>query len=204
MDNLTEKTMAFAGICQAVKLIQELARDGSTNNELVEKALNSIIVTNPERTEEVYGSSEQLKLGYEVLIYQFGDHQQKDAELMRYILGILMLEKKLFKQSQTLQDISYRIEQVHRQLQHFSITDAQILANFASIYSDLISPLGPKVMISGKQHHIQSDINQHKIRALLLATMRSAVLWRQLGGKRRHLIFKRKDMIETAKKLIKN
>ena len=39
MDNLTEKTMAFAGICQAVKLIQELARDGSTDNELVEQAL---------------------------------------------------------------------------------------------------------------------------------------------------------------------
>ena len=86
---------------------------------------------------------EQLKLGYEVLIYQFSDHQQKDAELMRYILGILMLEKTV-QTNQTLQDISYRIEQVHRQLQHFSITDAQILANLASIYSDLISPLVQK------------------------------------------------------------
>ncbi|GAM56239.1 hypothetical protein JCM19232_5254 [Vibrio ishigakensis] len=43
---------------------------------------------------------------------------------------------------------------------------------------------------------------QAKVRALLLAGIRSAVLWRQVGGKRRHLIFSRKKMVEQAEILL--
>ncbi|MEH6454630.1 MAG: DUF489 family protein, partial [Psychromonas sp.] len=39
----------------------------------------------------------------------------------------------------------------------------------------------------------------HKIRALLLAGVRAAVLWRQIGGKRRQLIFSRKAMLHQTK-----
>ena len=37
---------------------------------------------------------------------------------------------------------------------------------------------------------------QHKVRALLLAGIRAAVLWRQLGGSRAQIIFARKKMVE--------
>jgi len=95
--------------------------------------------------------------------------------------------------------LAERINQVHRQLAHFAITDEQVLANFASIYSDVISELGPKLQISGNPDCLKQPQVQHKIRALLLAAMRSAVLWRQLGGKRRHLVFARKAIFDTAK-----
>lgn len=196
---MQQVTMAFAGICQSVKLIQEIARDGTTNQELLKHALNTILMTDPKDTVDVYGSPKQLTKGYEVLIAQLNTKQHQDTELMRYILGILMLEQSLNKKNHVLNELSHRIKDIHRQLEHFDLCDAQIVANLASIYSEVISPLGTKVMISGRQNLIQVQSNQHKIRALLLATMRSAVLWRQLGGKHRHLIFKKKEMIEQAK-----
>jgi len=42
----------------------------------------------------------------------------------------------------------------------------------------------------------------NKIRTLLLAGIRAAVLWRQMGGNRWQLLFSRKDIINDAKMLI--
>jgi high frequency lysogenization protein len=49
---------------------------------------------------------------------------------------------------------------------------------------------------------LKSDANQHHIRALLLAGLRSALLWNQVGGKRRHFIFSRKQMLKAAQQLL--
>lgn len=115
-------------------------------------------------------------------------------------MGVLALERKLVRSNSGLGMLAERINQVNRQLHHFAITDEQVVANLASIYSDIISNLGPKIQISGNPVCLQRPIVQHKIRALLLAAIRSAVLWRQLGGKRRHLVFARKAIVDTAKK----
>jgi high frequency lysogenization protein len=40
---------------------------------------------------------------------------------------------------------------------------------------------------------------QHRIRALLLAGIRAAVLWRQVGGKRRHFFFGKGKIVKIAK-----
>ena len=183
MDNLSQRTMAFAGICQAVKLIQEIARDGEINDSELEQSLKSIMVTDPQQARDVYGSCASLEKGYHVLVQQLAEKQQKDPELTRYIIGILMLERALMKKTHALTSLADRIQDVERQLGYFKMNDPQVIANLASIYSDIISPLGPRIMISGKQHHIQNQLNQHKIRALLLSTMRSAVFGDSLVAK---------------------
>ena len=42
----------------------------------------------------------------------------------------------------------------------------------------------------------QKDI-LHRIRSLLLAGIRSAILWQQMGGKRWHFLFARKSIVRT-------
>ena len=74
----------------------------------------------------------------------------------------------------------------------------------ASIYSDIISPLGTPIQVAGNPEILKQSINQHKIRALLLAGIRSAVMWRQLGGKRRNIIFSRGKIIECAESLLQS
>ncbi|MCL1140830.1 high frequency lysogenization protein HflD [Shewanella pneumatophori] len=199
-DQLFERTMAFAGILQAVAQVQYIARHGDSDKEALAASLQSVLVTNPESTSDVYADKFALRKGYELIVSQLGDAKQKDVEVTRYLVGILALERKLTRSSSAMGMLSERINQVHRQLNHFEITDEQVIANFAGIYSDIISELGPKLQISGNPEFLKRTQTQHKIRALLLSAMRSAVLWRQLGGKRRHLVFSRKTIVDTAMK----
>lgn len=199
-DQLFERTMAFAGILQAVAQVQYVARHGDSDKEALAASLRSVLVTNPESTSDVYPDKFALRKGYELIVSQLGDAKQKDVEVTRYLVGILALERKLTRSSNAMGMLSERINQVHRQLNHFEITDEQVIANFAGIYSDIISDLGPKLQISGNPEFLKRTQTQHKIRALLLSAMRSAVLWRQLGGKRRHLVFSRKTIVDTAMK----
>ncbi|WP_414482949.1 high frequency lysogenization protein HflD [Shewanella putrefaciens] len=192
--------MAFAGILQAIAQVQHLARHGELDNAELAASLNTILVTNPDNTADVYPDKIVLQKGYKLILNQLGDSSQKDVEITRYLVGVLALERKLVRSNSGLGMLAERINQVNRQLHHFAITDEQVVANLASIYSDIISNLGPKIQISGNPVCLQRPIVQHKIRALLLAAIRSAVLWRQLGGKRRHLVFARKAIVDTAKK----
>lgn len=199
-EQLVYRTMAFAGILQAIAQVQHLARHGELDNAELAASLNTILVTNPDNTADVYQDKIVLQKGYKLILNQLGDSSQKDVEITRYLVGVLALERKLVRSNSGLGMLAERINQVNRQLHHFAITDEQVIANLASIYSDIISNLGPKIQISGNPVCLQRPIIQQKIRALLLAAMRSAVLWRQLGGKRRHLVFARKAIVDTAKK----
>ncbi|MCU8011064.1 MAG: high frequency lysogenization protein HflD [Shewanella sp.] len=199
-EQLINRTMAFAGILQAIAQVQHLARHGELDNAELAASLNTILITNPDNTADVYQDKIVLQKGYKLILNQLGDSSQKDVEITRYLVGVLALERKLVRSNSGLGMLAERINQVNRQLHHFAITDEQVVANLASIYSDIISNLGPKIQISGNPVCLQRPIVQHKIRALLLAAIRSAVLWRQLGGKRRHLVFARKAIVDTAKK----
>ncbi len=66
----------------------------------------------------------------------------------------------------------------------------------------IYGPAWPRIQVSGTPAQPQQPHVQHKVRALLLAAVRGAVLWRRVGGKRRHLLFGRKQMIEQAKILL--
>ncbi|MGU5781738.1 high frequency lysogenization protein HflD [Aeromonas caviae] len=201
IDKFQDRTMAFAGICQAAYLVQKVARDGSCDEASLRESLQSILVTNPTQPLEVFGSHLAIRDGYRALVEQLGaDGSQKNAELTRYVVSLIALERKLAKRKDILNMLGERISQIGRQQQHFDLLDEQILANMASIYSDLISPIGPRIQVAGTPLFLQQPLVQHKVRALLLAGIRAVVLWRQLGGSRTQIIFARKKMVELAKR----
>ena len=57
-------------------------------------------------------------------------------------------------------------------------------------------------MVKGEPPHLQNPDNINKIRALLLAGIRSAMLWRQVGGLRRHIIFNRRKLLTITHRLL--
>ena len=193
-----EKAMAFAGILNALSLVQKIARTGEMDLEATEACLSSIAVTNPDSIADVYPDKSVLKKGYKLTLQQLGDSDSKDIEITRYLVAVLSLERKLAK-SGNMSQLADRINQLDRQLVHFNITDEQIIKSLASIYVDLISVLGPRIMVAGKPDIIKQVTTQERVRAYLLSAIRSAVLWRQLGGKRRELVFQRRKLVEAAK-----
>ena len=55
-------------------------------------------------------------------------------------------------------------------------------AALGTLYADTVSHLRPRVMVQGNPHYLGQAAIVSEIRAVLLAALRSAVLWRQLGG----------------------
>lgn len=198
--SITNQIIALAGICQALKLVQQVARSTSVEQADIALMLSSIAMINADEPVQIYGGEmKALETGLTLIVDQLGDKPQKDVELTRYIVGVLALERRLNKTPAQLKKLGDKLQHLERQLQHFSITDDNMIANLADIYSDCISSLGGRIQIYGQPELLKQTSVQHKVRALLLAAIRSAVLWRQAGGSRLHFIFKRRKLVAEAK-----
>lgn len=200
---MKEQTLTLAAICQASHLVQQVSRHGKVDDLALSTMLNSILDTSPLDTLAVYGGElSQLKLGLETLISHLGNQSKaKDPELTRYVVSLISLERRL--KPKNMNQLAEKIEQSKRQLAHYDITSDTILASLAGIYSDVISPLGNPIQVAGNPEFLKQSLNQHKIRALLLSGIRAAVLWRQVGGKRRNILFARSKIVDCAQQLLK-
>lgn len=200
-----DQNLALAGVCQAAALVKSIARTGEADQVAMEASLSSILVTSPDTTQQVFGSLQNLEMGFTTLVAQLNnDNRKKDAEITRYIASILGLERKLSRQSKALNELAERVSHVQRQLAHVDFDNIQIITNLASIYSDVVSPLAPKIQVAGNPTYLSIESNQKRVRALLLSGIRSAVLWRQLGGKRRHILFNRKSVLKNGMEALRN
>ena len=73
-------------------------------------------------------------------------------------------------------------------------THPEVIAELAKLYADTLGTLRPRVMVQGNPHYLGQAGVVADIRALLLAALRSAVLWRQLGGSLWDFVFQRRAM----------
>ena len=179
--------------------MQQIARTGDCDEQAFEASISSICVTEPDTPQQVFGQLSNLKMGFTGIAGQLSNKAvAKDAEITRYIASMLGLERKLAAKPSVYDDLGVRINNVQRQLSHVEFEHHQILSSLASIYVDVVSPLAPKIQIAGNPAHLQQESHQHKVRALLVAGVRAAVMWRQMGGKRRHILFNRKLILRSA------
>ncbi|MGB1613059.1 MAG: DUF489 family protein, partial [Arenicellales bacterium] len=68
-------------------------------------------------------------------------------------------------------------------------------------YTETLSHLGPRIMIKGEQSYLEDQRNVNEIRALLLAGVRCAYVFSELGGKKWHLFLNRKSTAAIAGQL---
>jgi high frequency lysogenization protein len=77
-----------------------------------------------------------------------------------------------------------------------------LIEKLAGLYSQTISTLVPRIMVSGEHGHLSNPATAARVRAALFAGIRSAVLWRQLGGRRWRLLFQRARIVHTASEML--
>lgn len=206
---LRDRTMALCGIFQATKMVQQIARTGMHEQGAFEASIKSIFTLDSETPESAYEGIDNIAYGARVLLNQLGpnkpenaDDRAKDIEVTKYVIGIMVLERKLIKRNDLLDIITQGVEKANSQIEHFSLTHDNVIANLADIYSQTISTLQPRILVNGEQNFVSNTGNANKIRALLLAAIRSAVLWRQCGGTRWQMLFQRKAILAETQKLI--
>lgn len=201
--NYYDITIALAGIAQSARLVQQLAHDGQCDNEALSVSLKSILVMDSPSTLSVFGLEKDLRLGFETLPSVLTNNRQAlSAELTRYLLSITVLERKLSANKAALNELSSCISQLDRQLAHFDVESETITSALAAIYVDVISPIGPRIQVTGSPDALQRPLVQAKVRAALLAGIRAAVLWQQVGGSRLQLMFSRNRLLQQAQQIL--
>jgi len=201
-DRHLERVMALAGVHQAVFLVQQIARHGSVPDDVFESSLGTLFTINSSSTESIYGAWSNVQTGLKALSNQLNRHD-RDLELTRYTVCLLFLERKLTRRGDLMRSIVDGVTSAADQVEYFSLTHSNVLAKLADIYSNTISTLSPRIMVTGTPVHLNHRDNANKIRALLLAGMRSTVLWRQLGGSRLQLLLSRKRIEDSATSLLR-
>jgi high frequency lysogenization protein len=200
--SLEDQTLALAGVFQAAALVQQLAHQGQCNQATLETCLKSLFATDPPTTLSVYGELRDLREGLSVassLLRQ--QNEQQDIEILRYSLNLIHLSARLRKNPDMLATIGNRIDQARHTAEHFGYSHTNLVKNLASIYTDTISTFRMRIQVAGDPNHLKVEENAARVRALLLAGIRSAILWHQTGGRRWQLVFTRKRVRETAKRL---
>ncbi|MGD8514385.1 MAG: high frequency lysogenization protein HflD [Granulosicoccaceae bacterium] len=199
---ITDKVIAFAGILQATHCVKDIATTGRTDNDALQACIESLFIIDAEKTEDVFGGLQRLRYGIGQGTKLFTNDSKKiDMESMQYTIAAVQLERKLARQPQMLAQISDGIERARQQAAVFTTTHENVIANLAGLYSDTISTLKPRILVNGDPTWLNDTQNVQKIRALLLAAIRSAVLWRQSGGTRLQLLFSRKKYLAEFQRL---
>ena len=199
-----DRVIALAALLQVVSLIRQIAETGQVNQAELEILLNSLLATDATSTEAVYGDLSQLKTGITKLNQQLSKSKdKKDIASLRYVINLLHLERKLAKRPAMLDLISHGIEQIPQQISYFGeINSPQVIARFADIYHRTISELAPRIQVHGDPVFLQQADNINRIRALLLAGIRAAMLWHQKGGRRWHFIYQSNKILKISASLI--
>lgn len=201
--SISDRTLALGGLFQAAWLVDQVARSGMVPQAEYETTIGSLFEFSPSSTEAVFGSRHEIRRGLQTLVEQMtGDNAKRNIYIMRYALGLILLERKLKAQPAMLKRIADELEGAEHQLRHFGLTHSNVIARLADIYSNTISTLTPRIMVSGENNHLQMQENANKVRALLLAGIRAAVLWRQCGGNRWQLLLQRKKLLREAHALL--
>lgn len=198
---------ALAGLFQAVHLVEQLAKTGKANENDLKVCIESLFSTNPNSIDEVFGgSSKNLKLGFqEVRFLTDGKNKTGSSpDVMRYALGVLHLEKKARKNRGIMEKLSGGIEKSKRQLDHFHSTHENLIANLSGLYQETLSTFRFRIHVTGDAQHLRNPATANKIRALLLCAVRSAILWRQMSGRRWQFLFGRQKINKECQIVLKD
>ncbi|WP_300428072.1 high frequency lysogenization protein HflD [uncultured Thalassolituus sp.] len=189
-----QQAIALAALFQAATLVEELARTGELRQEMSTPLIKSLFEQDPSSFDDIYGPpADNLRLGLEQLL--LACHRTPrgiNPDVTRYALSLLHLERKLQRSPGMMDALGTGINQASRQAMHFSENHENTLAALADLYKQTLSQLSFRIRVTGNPTHLQSNKTADKVRTLLLAGIRAAILWRQVGGRRWQLLISRK------------
>lgn len=196
----SDQALALAGCMQAAMLVDQIATGKTIDPSSLRLAVESILNTEPKSVADLYQGSHNLRDGLMALRSLLGKEPQAlSHHSRRYFLSLLHLSAKLNKQKPRLQQLSELIQKSQRQKDYFDdATHSSLVASLAQAYQECISPLGLKIHVIGDPKVLQQSRNAEQIRTLLLFGIRSAFLWRQLGGNQWRLFFQRQAMSKAV------
>jgi len=200
---MNQRIMALSGIFQATELVRQAANHGTWSGYSADTCLDSLLAIEADSIEDIFGGTSRLRLGTETLISVLqGDRRYMES--LSYAVSLMQLETNFQKKPDMQAHIGAEllpIAEIGDDIEFHEIRDLQA-KKIAALYTQTISTLSPRIVVNGRPQHLQVERTVNWIRTMLFAGLRSAVLWRQLGGGRFNLMFGRKKMLEQAQSLL--
>lgn len=204
-----DQVLALAGVFQSACLVQQLAREGHADAAAFRASVHSILALDAASVDAVYDAPAGLRLGLGLLRDKLGGRSApSDIEMARYVVAIVHLEGVLRRHPAMPAAIRSGIDNAMTQMKFFAPggdgedLHPALIDKLAEIYSQTLSTLRPRIMVNGEHGHLMNPAIAARVRTALLAGIRSAVLWRQLGGRRWQLLFARGRIQRQAAALL--
>jgi high frequency lysogenization protein len=198
---MQDRVLALAGLLQSVRLVQQMANNGQAETRALAPCIDSLFRFDADSTEAVYGGRGALESGLRRVVAQL-DGSDRDGAQTRMAMNVLHLERRFVGKPEAMAKVQEQLEAVQREREPWEPTHPEVLSRLGGIYAELVSPLGPRVMVAGNPVYLSQPEVVAEVRAALLAALRSAVLWRQLGGSYWDLLVSRRRMVDTAQELL--
>ena len=199
---LEQQTIALAGVVQTARLVDQISKTGSYPLEFLTPSINSLFEFDINSVEDVFGGIGGVKLGLNNLSSLLATRQaDENHDLARYVFAILYLERKFASDSAMMSVVHSRLQHTSFRAEHFANNVNDLCHSVSGIYQDTLSKLKFRIKVNGSAQHLQDPKNADMIRALLLCGIRSAFLWRQVGGRRWRLLVQRKQILRTSQQL---
>ena len=195
------RVIALAGVFQACSQVCAVANDGRGDNAVIESSLASLFRIDSDSAADVFGGLSGIKAGMEVLVENL-DSNNRNAAVSQLAVGVLRLERKLAGNKNMLVQLSEGIASIQRQVDHLGVAHTTVQARLADLYSQTLSNLRPRIVVHGNPLNLSDPRKVEQIRSLLLAGIRAAVLWHQVGGSQWRLLFRRKEYAMLARGLL--
>ena len=192
-DPIDERVLALAGLLQALAQVRRIADTGQSDAGQVQAALDSVFRIDAATTEAVYGDVANLRTGLRIL-HEYLGNGSKDEALGKLVLAVMQLERRFLRADAVVDQVQTGLRGLSAPVERLGSAHPDVVAGLGSLYADTVSTLRPRVMVQGNPHYLGQAGVVAEIRALLLAALRSAVLWRQTGGSLWDFVFRRREM----------
>lgn len=199
---IEQQAIALAGVAQVARMVDQISKSGSYPEDFLEPSVNSLFVFDMKKAEDLFGGIGGVKLGLQNLSSILASRQAPETrDVVRYVFSILHLERQFATNASMQGIVRSRLEHASFKSEHFAGHVHDVCHSVSAIYQDTLSTFRFRIKVNGSASHLQNTQNADIIRALLLAGIRSAFLWRQLGGRRWKLLMQRKQLLEASQRL---
>jgi len=201
VNRLENQTLALAAMFQAATLVDELALHGNCDADAFDCSFNSLFTIDANTTREALGDINCLTRGFSAMAdYLGGENRSPGRNIAYYLLSMLKISYQVLRNEGLADELLTGLQRIDSSSTEFNMSRASVINKIDGLYQDCISSLSPRIIVRGEQNYLRNNDTAAKIRALLLAGIRAAVLWQQLGGSRWKLFWSRKKYVTTAKK----
>lgn len=190
---MSQRVLALAGLVQALAQVRRIADTGQANVAVLKTALESVFRIDAPSPASVYGGVEGVRPGL-MLLRDYFTNQARDEQLPRLALAVMQLERRFVRDADMAERVQAGIRAQQGSAEEFGCTHPDVLSALGALYAETLSHLRPRVLVQGNPHYLGQATVVAEVRAVLLAAMRSAVLWRQLGGSLWDFLLRRREL----------